>query len=661
MKVKTRIITLLAVLAILGTLLAVAVVPASAADGGGSISISTPTGPVGTPVTVTASAFLPNVALYAYWDNVTLMATIPTSVITDDSYGDATFGITVPAAYRGNHTIKVTDGISSDYATFAVVPKVTITSPTTKRGPVGSSVTAQGTGFAASVGGYLYIGNDTANPPAYSLILAAVGSTDLTGSFTVSAVIPPLTSGSHTVWGKDLGGGVGGNSTANPDTFTVTPSIAVSPLSGLAGSTVTISGNGWTPGTVGLTFASGLWTTVTAKSNGQIAESYATPPGALVGVNQIVATQGTFTATTTFTVVNRALILTPSSGPRGTQVLLTGANMSAVPEGNNTIPINKLTFGGFAWNTGTGVPKEPGVITIDTTGVISPTTLYVMSTFTAGVNTVTATDALNVIATGTFTITTPTIAISPTTGPAGTTIIITGSGWVTNTVVNNVVTITLKDSSGNPVAFQNVTPDGTGGIAATITVPTAASGGAYTVIAEDQQENTSPAVTFTVPGAAITITPNQGVATTAVQMTGTGFRAYFPMTIKIGGYTLSSQALTDATGTFTYSFTVPGLAPGVQVVLATDGESTATTFFTLTASPVTIGTQLASISTYVVRVWGYSNGTWYLYDPADLAGSDLTTLTHGNGYWINVSADCTMVYGGFSKALTAGWNLIAAP
>jgi hypothetical protein len=60
-------------------------------------------------------------------------------------------------------------------------------------------------------------------------------------------------------------------------------------------------------------------------------------------------------------------------------------------------------------------------------------------------------------------------------------------------------------------------------------------------------------------------------------------------------------------------------------------------------------------------VWGYSNGTWYLYDPADPAGSDLTTLTHGSGYWINVNADCTLIYGGFSKALTAGWNLIAAP
>jgi hypothetical protein len=651
MKVKTRIITLLAVLAILGTLVAVAAVPASAAG----ITLSTSSGTVGSPVTITASGFLGNATLYAYWDN-TLITTVPATVKAS-SGGGATFGIIVPASYRGNHTIKVTDTLTPIEATFAVVPKVAITSPTTKSGPVGSSVTVQGSGFAASVGGYVYI--DTGNTTLGNLTLAAVGMTDLTGGFTVSALIPPLTSGTHVIWGKDLGGGVGGNSTANADTFTVTPSIAVSPLSGLAGSTVTVSGSGWNAGIVTLTFGGAPWTTVIAGANGQIAESKATPTGALAGVNQIAATEGTLTATTTFTVVNRALVLTPSSGPRGTQVLLTGTNMKAVPAGNNTIAINKLTFGAFGWNTGSG--NEPGAISIDTTGVISPTTLYVMPTFTAGVNTVTATDAYGVIATGTFEIKTPTIAINPTSGPAGTTIIVTGNGWVTNAVVNNMVTINLKDSSNNLVAFQTVTPDSSGAIAATLTVPTAASGGDYSVTATDGNLNSSLAATFTVPGAAITVTPNQGVATTSVQLSGTGFRAYFPMTIKIGGYTLSSQALTDAIGSFTYAFTVPGLAPGVQVILATDGLNTATTFFTLSASPVTIGTQLASISTYVVRVWGYTDGTWYLYDPADPAGSDLTTLTHGNGYWINVSADCTLVYGGFSKALTAGWNLMAAP
>ena len=647
MKIKTRIITLLAVLAILGTLLAVAAVPAYAAPG--NIVLTPSTGTVGSPVTITATTFLGNVTLYTYWDN-TLITTVPATV-TANSAGSATFGVVIPAAASGKHEIKVTDNINTAKGNYTVVPKVTITSPTTKRGPVGSSVTIQGTGFAASIGGYVYI--QTGNITIPNVILATVGLTDLTGGFIVSGTIPALTSGAHIVWGKDLSGG---NSTANPDTFTVTPSIAVSPLSGLAGSNVAISGSGWSAGNVTLTFAGAPWLTgtppsavVVAGSNGQIAATKATPAAALVGVNQIVATQGTLTATTTFTVVSRALVLTPTSGPRGTQVLLTGSNMSALP--NNKITVNNLTFGGFGWNT-------TGNISIDTTGVISPTTLYVLPAFTAGVNTVTATDVFGVIATGTFTITTPTIAINPSTGPAGTIVVVTGTNWVTNTVVNNVVTITLKNPSSAVVATQTVTPDTTGGVAATITVPTASGSGAYTVAATDANSNSSPAVTFTVPGAAISVTPATGAATTAVELSGTGFRGYFPMTVSVGGYTLTSQALTTATGTFTYAFTVPGLAPGVQVILATDGMYTATTFFTLTAAPVTIGTQLAGISTQLVRVWGYTGGTWYLYDPADLAGSDLTTLTSGAGYWINVNAACTLIYGAYSYTLSAGWNLI---
>jgi len=188
-------------------------------------------------------------------------------------------------------------------------------------------------------------------------------------------------------------------------------------------------------------------------------------------------------------------------------------------------------------------------------------------------------------------------------------------------------------------------------------VPTSATPGMYTITAGDANSNTSPALTFTVPGAAITVSPNTGMAGTSAQLSGTGFRAYFPMTIKIGGYTLSSQALTAADGTFAFTFTVPGLAPGVQVVQASDGTNTATTFYTITAAPVSVSAQLAGISSQLVRVWGYGNGTWFLYDPADLAGSNLTTLTSGGGYWINVNAACTLVYGPNSYPLIAGWNL----
>jgi hypothetical protein len=115
-------------------------------------------------------------------------------------------------------------------------------------------------------------------------------------------------------------------------------------------------------------------------------------------------------------------------------------------------------------------------------------------------------------------------------------------------------------------------------------------------------------------------------------------------------------------GAFTYTFTVPGLAPGSTAVQASDGGftsgNTASAFFVIKAAAATVQSILSGISDKLVRVWGYSDGTWYMYDPADAAGSNLTTLTAGKGYWINVSEAVTLIYGGYSYVLSAGWNLI---
>jgi hypothetical protein len=146
-----------------------------------------------------------------------------------------------------------------------------------------------------------------------------------------------------------------------------------------------------------------------------------------------------------------------------------------------------------------------------------------------------------------------------------------------------------------------------------------------------------------------------------VTVTGSGFAAYTAITVKIGTYAFQAQPLSDIYGAFTYTFTVPGVAPGSQSISATDATSTASAFFVVKVAPATTQSQTASIASQLVRVWGYSGGTWYMYDPADAAGSNLATLTSGNGYWINVNADCTLVYGGFHKALSAGWNLIGWP
>jgi hypothetical protein len=625
-------IKLLVVLAMVCSLVAIAAAPASAALG---IALSTNTGAVGTSVTITATDFAPNTILTTKFDGA-VVTTAPTTV-TADAGGDATFAMAIPAATAGAHTISVTDGVNTASATFTVLQKVAITSPATKQGPVGTSVTVAGTGFSGA--------GVTADVTIGGLPLASGVAVDSNGSFTATGTVPSLTSGDKTVSASDGAGNIADVT----DTFKVTPTLSVSPNSGLPGVEVALSGSGWpASSTVTITFAGGSAQNFTSTSTGALSATYQIPVAATAGVKTIVGTSGTFTASTTFTVVARTLTLTPNSGPRGTTVLITGSNMT--PGG--TIAAGDLQFKGNAWNT--------AVINIDSAGTLFPTTLAVPANSTdapVGANTVQATDSGGLIAYGTFTVTRPTISVSPETGPRNSSLTITGAGWLAGATVT--LTFNYTNTLGAAASTSITTiPDGNGNIAAAMNVPADAKAGEHSIAATDIKGNSAAGAAFTVPGAIITVTPAEGPVGTSVTVTGSGFYAYTAITVKIANYQFLQQPLTNALGAFTYTFTVPGLAPGSTAVQATDATNTASAFFVIKEAAATVQTILAGISGKLVRVWGYSDGTWYMYDPADAAGSNLTTLTAGKGYWINVSEAVTLIYGGYSYALSAGWNLI---
>ncbi|MBM3157276.1 MAG: hypothetical protein FJ004_08330 [Chloroflexi bacterium] len=636
-------IKLLVVLAMVCSLVAIAAAPASAA----ADAVLVPaTGPVGQAVTIQASGYLQNQVLTAKFDG-SAMNTSP-SVVTVPAGGAINFTVTIPVTTAGEHTISVyTDGINPINKTFTVTPKVSI-SPTS--GPVGTSVTVTGTGFS---GDGVTVSATLGGAALFAGVLVAG-----TGSFTATGTVPStLGAGGQALYAIDGAG----KDVTKADAFSVTPTLVITPSSGLAGSKVTITGKGWPAGTVGVKFAGQNWIVdppgltvvdgqITGGANKQIPVNYA------AGTYSVVATSGATQATATFVINARPLTLTPSSGPRGTSVLITGSQMTP----STALPLNSviddnfldLTFGGLEWNPTTE-------ITIDSSGVISPVTRVVPAAAALGANIVyawdngadfndaTAND--NLVAQGTFTVAAPTLSVSPTTGPKGSAVVFTGSGWLPGAAV----TITLAGSVVTSV------PDGNGNIAATMAVPAAAAVGANQITANDGATgNAATPVTFTVPGAAITVSPTEGAAGTSVTVTGSGFAAYTAITMKIGTYTYMTQPLSDALGAFSGTITVPGLAPGAQSITASDGPNTVSAFFVIKTAPPTVASALASISSKLVRVWGYSGGTWSMYDPADAAGSNLTALTAGQGYWINVSEAVTLIYGGYSYALSAGWNLI---
>jgi len=657
MRIKTNIVKLLAVLAILGSLVAIAAVPASAAVA--AYAIPVPTGPVGGSVSIQATDFTVGQILSAKFDGVP-MGTSPATV-TVPTGGNITFTVNVPVTTAGVHKIEVfRDGqtiTTQNPLDFTVTAKVVVTSPTTKQGSVGSAVTVAGTGFSgASVSATVTIGGQPISGPV---------SVDSTGSFTAIGNVPAVGAGSKTVTASDGAGNVA----ATTDLFSVTPTLAVNPVSGLGGSKVTLSGSGWTPNQVNtlvVKLTGQAWTTVSTDGSGNILPQSPQPaitPSSPLGSNQIVGYDTNYptvpAATTTFSVVARSLTVTPvSSGPRGTQLLVTGTNMTpstSIPLFVSKIPANSLVIIGTS-----SISLNPLLdIPIDTQGVISPTTVYIPPGASLGANMIRATDNGSLVATAIFTVTQPTIALDKANGPRSTSVIVTGlNNWLPPSIVKNtVVTIGVypygQKTGGLSIPEINTTPDSSGSFAAGITIPNVPTAGKYSIYARDANSNEAVLADFTVPGAAITVSPPAGVALDTITVNGTGFRPYWGVRVSVGGYPFPTTTFTDVLGAFQFKGQVPGLQPGATVVSATDDTSTATTFFTLNAGAPTVKGIVTPIASQLVMIWGFSGGTWYMYDPADPAGSDLATLTPGKGYWVKVNADCTLVYGGFSYPLSS--------
>ena len=673
MRIKTNIVKLLAVLAILGSLVAIAAVPAFALDPTVTPTPNPAAGSVGDSISIKAENYPAGAVLTAKFDG-SAMSTSPATVTVPTPSVAVTFTVTIPVTTAGAHQIDVyQDGMNPLTIACTVTPKITITAPASKKGPVGTSVTVSGTGFSgAGVTADVRIGTTGLDTglTADKMLVAGV-LVDNTGSFTATGNVPQLGSGNQFVWAKDGQNNVSATSLQSWNTFKVTPTLVITPSSGLAGSKVTLSGSGWNPGTITFKFGGVNWVGVTATADGNGQITLATGADKVIPTNAgagVKVVEGTDTAaqigTFNFTVSARVLTLTPSSGPGGTKVLLGGSDMT--PGGK--ILAGNLDFNSGDWNTAD--------ISIDSAGTIFPTTLSVPTSLAPSTYTVMATDNAGtpLIAIGTFTVTKPTIVLNPVTGSINSSFTVTGSGWLPGTISGAAVQITFSyTNTATPPAVVAGTPittipDGSGNIAAAITVPLDAAAGKITVKAADSKSNSATDATFTVPGALITLDKSQGVVGTTLTVSGSGFAAYTAITVKIGNYQFLSQALSDSSGKFTYVLTVPGIAPGSAGVSATDGTfgppatgTVASAYFVVSAAGATVQAQTASISSQLVRVWGYSGGTWSMYDPTDAAGSNLTTLAAGNGYWVNVNAACTLIYGGYNKALSIGWNLIAAP
>lgn len=288
----------------------------------------------------------------------------------------------------------------------------------------------------------------------------------------------------------------------------------------------------------------------------------------------LLGTEGTTIASkAAFTVSTGGVLdpLSPSSGPAGTSVVITGSDFPA-----STAIV-------FKFDTTTITPTSGNTTYANGTLLSSIT---IPSTATVGAHTITVIVGTSE-RTATFTVTASAAlgALQPATGPPGTLVAISGTNFPASTaIVFKFDTATLT-----PTGSASTGP--AGGFASIITIPATATAGSHAITVT--VGTITKTATFTVTGASATLnplTPASGPPSTTVSISGSHFAASTALVFQFDTTTLTptGSTSTDSSGNFTSTITVPSSASvGAHTITVTAGSTTDTATFTVTEAATT--------------------------------------------------------------------------
>ena len=557
---------------------------------------------------------------------------------------------TVPAtAISGRVTVTTPAGTATSPADFIVIRAPTISSFTPAAGPVGTSVTVNGTNLASvtSVGFNGTIASSVTILSATSL-RAVVPASATSGKITV--VVDPA--------GQVLSAG----------SFAVTPSIdGFQPSRGAPGTIVTITGQAFT-GATAVRVGAVLAANISVTGSTQI--TAAVPPTALSGPLSVTTASGTGTSASSFTVVRAPSItnVSPPRGPIGSTVTLTGGHLGTatavdfngtavsgitvlsatsvrvvVPSGAQTGRIHAsnevgprpatsptdfvLTPQLLSTSPGRGLPDS--MVTLTGTSFSAPATVrfgaVVASFVQVDGGTQITTQVPSGALTGKISVTTPTGTTTSTTNfvvirPPTLSSFTPAAG-----AEGTLVTLSGANLAGvNQVAFGSAN-------ATSITVLSASSirvvvpAGATTskIAVSDEAGNAQSAATFTVTPRILTI-PAAALPGAGVTITGTSLTS--ASVVRFGGVVATTFTVDGPTQ---ITATVPTAAVSGKITVTTPGgTATSPTDFTVIRPPtVTSFTPASGQVGALVTLNGLNLGT-------------VTTVTFGN---VSVTAPITVV------------------
>jgi hypothetical protein len=398
-------------------------------------------------------------------------------------------------------------------------------------GPVGTVIAITGSGFAANTDGNVI-----------SRWISKLLTTTPDGIFSTTVTVPEKTPGGDYPFAADFP--LGGPEEASA-TFTVTPAkITVNPTSGPPGTTVTITGSSFLPDTEVEVV---LWPHL-ANLRTSPTGTFSTTmdvPSLPAGNEKVQASDGHNGASASFAVTTSgptpSIVVWPTSGPPGTGIWLSGRGFAPGTSGN-------VALGCHGWSF--GMPQEGSFWVLTKVPWLPSGDYIVGADFPSGGP---------IEASTSFTITTwgpaTSIVISPTSGPPGTTITITGSGFEPGAfgyLFFAGATKTLTTSS-----------DGT--FSTTMDVPSLWAGNQLVKAEIPGDGCVYASATFTVTPR-ITVRPTSGRYPQKITITGSGFVAGVSGKVTIAGD--SKSVTTSSDGTFSTVMPVPDVAAGNYPVQA---------------------------------------------------------------------------------------------
>ncbi len=376
--------------------------------------------------------------------------------------------------------------------------------------------------------------------------------------------------------------------------LTVTPGAILdplSPLTGPAGTDIMISGANF-PASTTLVFTFDV-VTITPKagdtstrSSGIFLTTITVPATAATGSRTITVTAGTTTVSATFGVTASATLdpVSPTTGAAGSDVTVSGANFPA-----STALVFKFDTAAITPKSGDASTRSSGVFI---------STITIPATTTAGAHTITVTAGTGT-ATATFTVTATAglSPLSPTTGPVGTDVTITGANFlVSYPIIFKFEGTTLAPKSGD------INTSTTGGFTSIITIPAGTAAGSHTISVT--VGTVTQTATFTVTGSSTptpTTPPSNAVLNiitsgdtigSQIAITGAGFTPGADVTFKYDDMVMLTVKA-NTSGQVSQNFNAPVSKHGEHTITVSDGTHSGTTKFTVESQAPPVPPQLS--------------------------------------------------------------------